>query len=344
LVLSLVATGFIGFGLWVHHMFTAGLPQLGMNFFSAASMLIAIPSGVQIFCWIATLWMGRIVWATPLYWVMGFFVIFVAGGLTGVMVASVPFTLQTHDTFFVVAHFHYVLIGGAVFPLIGGVYYWWPKATGRLMSERVGKISFWLAFIGFNVTFFPMHQLGFQGMPRRIYTYGEGMGWEPLNMVATAGAFIMASGLFLTLGNALWSLKRGAAAGMNPWGADSLEWSIPSPTPPYNFRRIPVVRGRWPLWDQPAGPDYVEGLRDDRREVLVTTLMDAEPQGVSVLPGPSLYPVALAFTVCVAFGGFMIHPVFFLIGFFLAFIVVVAWHWPGEEERLPPWKESKPHE
>jgi cytochrome c oxidase subunit I+III len=340
LVLSLIATGFIGFGLWVHHMFTVGLPQLGLSFFTAASVLIAIPSGVQIFCWIATLWMGRPIWKTPLWFVMGFFFIFVIGGLTGVMVASTPFDQQVHDTFFVVAHFHYVLIGGSVFPLLGGLYYWWPKFAGRLMSEFAGKISFWLLFIGFNVTFFPMHQLGLQGMPRRVYTYVEGMGWDGLNMLATVGAMVMTLGFAVTFGNAIWSLRRGQKASNNPWDADSLEWLTESPPAPYNFRHLPTVNSRYPLWDGLPEAKVV-GIPSTRREILVTRLLDAEPDARTVLPGPSWWPFLLALTVCVAFGGFMIHPSFFLIGFVLAFLVVAAWQWPRVEERRPPWKEHE---
>ena len=177
MVLALIATAFLGFGLWVHHMFAAHLPELGKSFFTAASMLIAIPTAIQIFCWIATLWTGRIVFKTPLLFVLAFFFILVAGGLTGIMVASVPLDLQLHDTYFVVAHLHYVLIGGAVFPLFGAWYYWFPKFTGRMMSERLGQWQFWIMFIGFEVAFFPMHQLGMLGMPRRVYTYGADMGW-----------------------------------------------------------------------------------------------------------------------------------------------------------------------
>src|SRR5687768_9612262 len=177
LVLSMVATGFLGFSLWVHHMFATGLPQLGLTYFTAASMIIAIPTGVQIFCWIASLWRGRPRFETPLLFVLGFIVIFVLGGLSGVTLASLPFDLQVHDTDYVVAHFHYVLLGGAVFPLIGGIYYWFPKMTGRMMSERLGRWNFWVMFAGFNITFFPMHVLGIQGMPRRVYTYPAAMGW-----------------------------------------------------------------------------------------------------------------------------------------------------------------------
>ena len=192
MVLSLVATAFLGFGLWVHHMFATGLPRLGDSFFTAASMTIAIPSGIQIFCWIATIWAGKPVFKTPLLYVVGFVVIFVIGGLSGVMIASVPLDLQVHDTYFIVAHFHYVLIGGAVFPLFGAFYYWFPKFTGRMLHEGAGKLNFWLFFIGFNVAFFPMHILGLEGMPRRVYTYPMGMGWDGMNLTATLGAMLIA--------------------------------------------------------------------------------------------------------------------------------------------------------
>src|ERR1044071_1132255 len=191
LVLSLISTGFIGFGLWVHHMFATPIPQLGQSFFTGASMMIVIPSGVQIFCWLATLWGGKLNLKTPLLFVLGFIMTFVLGGLTGVMLSSVPLGLQVHDTFFVVAHLHYVLIGGAVFPLFGALYYWFPKWTGRLLSERLGRVNFWLMFIGFNLVFFPMHQLGLNGMPRRVYTYQPEMGWANLNLIATVGGFIL---------------------------------------------------------------------------------------------------------------------------------------------------------
>ena len=179
LVLSLVANGFIAFGLWVHHMFATGLPKIGEAYFTAASMMIAITSGVQIFCWIATLWTGRLRASAALHFVFGFIFIFVLGGLTGVMLASVPLDLQVHDTFFVVAHFHYVLIGGALFPLFGAFHHWFPKMTGRMIDERLGRLTFWVLFIGFNLTFFPMHILGLKGMPRRVYTYPTEMGWGP---------------------------------------------------------------------------------------------------------------------------------------------------------------------
>ncbi|HEX8905434.1 MAG TPA: cbb3-type cytochrome c oxidase subunit I, partial [Longimicrobiaceae bacterium] len=203
MVLSLIATGFVGFGLWVHHMFATPIPQLGQSFFTAASMLIAIPSGVQIFCWIATLWLGKPVFRTPLLYALGFIFIFVIGGLSGVMIASVPFDLQVHDTYFIVAHFHYVLIGGAVFPLLGAITYWFPKVTGRMTSEALGKLAFALVFTGVNVTFFPMHFLGLMGMTRRVYTYLPQQGWGGLNLLSTIGAYIIALGVIVFVANLL---------------------------------------------------------------------------------------------------------------------------------------------
>jgi cytochrome c oxidase subunit I+III len=342
LVLSIVATGFIGFGLWVHHMFAAGLPHLGMSFFTAASMMIAIPSGVQIFCWIATLWDGRIIWKTPLLFVVGFIVIFVIGGLTGVMIASVPFDLQVHDTFFIVAHFHYVLIGGAVFPLFGAIYYWFPKLTGRMLSERLGRWNFWTMAIGFNVTFFPMHQLGMEGMPRRVYTYVDGLGWGPLNMLATIGAGILTVSVFIFLVNVAISLRRGQPAGNDPWGGDTLEWSAESPPRPFNFNPLPTVTGLYPRWEVTnTGPaPLVTGLRPDRREVLVTRILDAEPDYRSILPAPSFAPLLLALSATVAFLGVIYDVTMVPIGALLSVGAIVYWNWPGSEERTPPWKQS----
>src|ERR1051325_11736719 len=249
LVLSLVATGFIGFGLWVHHMFATPLPQLSQSFFTAASMMIAIPSGVQIFCWIATLWGSKLQLRTPLIFVLGFFFIFILGGLTGLMLASVPLDLQIHDTFFVVAHLHYVLIGGAVFPLFGAFYYWFPKWTGRMLSEKLGIWNFILFFIGFNLTFFPLHILGLHGMPRRVYTYLPGMGWGTLNLIASCGGVIMASSVVVFIINVLISRRGGVEVGANPWGSPTLEWATSSPPPPDGFLHPPACLGLYPLWE-----------------------------------------------------------------------------------------------
>ena len=329
LVSALVATGFIGFGLWVHHMFTTGLPRLGLTYFSAASMIIAIPSGVQIFCWIASLWRGRPRLATPLLFVIGFVVIFVLGGLSGVTLAAVPFDLQVHDTYYVVAHFHYVLLGGAVFPLIGGVYYWFPKATGRMMGERLGKWSFWMLFVGFNVTFFPMHILGLQGMPRRVYTYPAEMGWTTLNLISTAGALLLLAGGVVLIYNVVRSYSRGVVAGDNPWNGDSLEWSVSSPPPVYNFLHIPVVEGRHALWERSPEAPIVTGLRSDCRQVLVTDVMDAEPSNKCEYPEPSIWPflcavVTSAFFVTSIFTPWAV-PIFALP---LA-VTLIGWFWPN---------------
>jgi cytochrome c oxidase subunit I+III len=335
MVLSLVATGFIGFGLWVHHMFATGLPQLGQSFFTAASMMIAIPSGVQIFCWIATLWSGRRVrFAPPLLWVLGFFFIFVMGGLSGVMLASVPLDIQVHDTFFIVSHFHYVLIGGAVFPLLGAIYFWYPKMTGRRMSDRLGAWSFWITFLGFNLTFFPMHHLGLKGMPRRVYTYGAEMGWGTLNLLATVGATVMALGLLLYLINFLWGLRNGAFAGGDPWGGETLEWATTSPAPDYNFHLLPTVRGRSPMWENGPDQPVVVGLRSDRRETLVTRLIDAEPDHRDTLPGPSLWPLFVALAMGVTFIGVIFTPWALPAGMILSAITLIGWFWPrGDTKR-----------
>jgi cytochrome c oxidase subunit I+III len=333
MVLSLVATAFIGFGLWVHHMFATGLPQSGQSFFTAASMMIAIPSGVQIFCWITTIWLGKPRFAPPLMFVLGFVAIFVLGGLTGVMLASIPIDLQVHDTFFVVAHFHYVLIGGAVFPLLGALFFWFPKMTGRLMSERLGHISFWLVFIGFNVTFFPMHKLGLIGMPRRIYTYLPETGWGPLNLLASIGAGVLALGMLLFVFNALYSLKRGAVAGPDPWGGDTLEWATTSPPPTYNFVHLPVVRGTEPLWNAPERAPVVTGLATDKRELLITRMLDAEPDHRYVYPGPTVWPFLAAVATAGMFLGLLFTPWAMVIGLPIASAMVICWFWPTTEKK-----------
>ncbi|MFL5474311.1 MAG: cytochrome c oxidase subunit I, partial [Gemmatimonadales bacterium] len=275
MVLSMIATGFLGFGLWVHHMFATGLPQLGESFFTGASMMIAIPSGIQIFCWIATIWAGRPRFTVPFLFVLGFVMLFIIGGFTGVMIASVPFDQQVHDSYFIVAHFHYVLIGGAVFPLFGAFYYWFPKVTGRMLSERLGRWNFWLFFIGMNVTFFPMHQLGFEGMPRRVYTYLPETGWGDLNLLATIGAVTIATSMLIFVINVIRSYRSGLPAGDDPWGGETLEWATTSPPPHYNFEYPPVVESRSPRWDTVGEMPVVTGLRTDVRDTLVTTLLDA---------------------------------------------------------------------
>jgi cytochrome c oxidase subunit I+III len=263
LVVSLVAIGFLSFGLWVHHMYAVGLPIMGMNFFVAASMMIIVPSGVQILAWIVTIWRGALVIRTPFLYVVAFIVLFILGGITGIMVASAPFDWQVHDTFFIVGHFHYVLVGAVVFPVFAAISYWFPKVTGRMLDETVGRAAFWVIFVSFHLTFFPMHILGFQGMPRRVYTYLPDLQWDPLNLVVTIGAFLMAAGVMIFLANLLISARAGEPAGDNPWGADTLEWATTSPPPMYNFRRIPRRAERQSAVGRPrpAGADERPGVR-----------------------------------------------------------------------------------
>jgi cytochrome c oxidase subunit 1 len=332
MVLALIATAFIGFALWVHHMFAAPVPELGQTFFTAASTMIAIPSGVQIFCWIATLWTGRPRLDTPLLFVLGFIFLFLIGGLTGVMIASVPFDRQVHDTYFIVAHFHYTLIGGAVFPLWAAFYFWFPKVTGRMLSERAGKLNFWLFFVGMNVTFFPMHQLGFLGMPRRVYTYLDGLGWGSLNLTASIGAAIIALSMVVFLANVVHSLRHGRPAGPNPWGADTLEWATSSPPPNYNFQHIPVVQGRAGLWDRTADEPVVTGLRSSVREVLVTSVMDAEPIYRHRHPDPSLAPLAMAVGIGTGLVTSVFTPWGVPIAIVLGFGAFLLWAWPRDAD------------
>jgi cytochrome c oxidase subunit 1 len=334
-VLSLVSTGILAFGLWVHHMFATGLPRVGYSFYTAASMTVAIPTALQIFCWLATMWDGRPRLAVPMLYVIGFIVTFVIGGLTGVIIAAVPLDLELHDTYFIVAHFHYVLIGGAVFPLLGILTYWYPKFTGRMMHEALGKIGFWLLFLGFQLAFFPMHFAGLLGMPRRVYTYPAGLGLELPNLLSTIGAFAVALAVVLFVANGLLSLYRGALAPANPWGAASLEWATASPPPAYNFAHIPVVESQTPLWDSPAELPVVTGLRVDQKEMLLTTVVAAAPDVREPVPEPSLWPFISAVAVGVLFISSIFSPWAIVFGAIPSAIALTAWFWPKDMNRLP---------
>jgi cytochrome c oxidase subunit I+III len=328
LVMALIATAILAFGLWVHHMFVTGLPRLGESFFTASSMAIAIPAGIQIFCWLATLWDGKPVFKTPLLFVIGFMFTFVIGGLSGVMVASVPFDTQVHDTYFVVAHFHYVLIGGAVFPLLGAIYYWFPKITGRMMSERLGRWSFWLIFVGFNLTFFPMHMLGLQGMPRRIYTYQPDMPWHGLNLFVSGCAIILTAGFIVFFVDAIRSARRGEPAGDNPWDAPTLEWATSSPPPSYNFPFIPVVEGSNPLWEQRETLAVGGGMRVDRRELIITTVGAAEAEAREASPRNSIWPFWTAIATSVMLIWSIFSPWAVVWGSIPVAIALIGWFWP----------------
>jgi cytochrome c oxidase subunit I len=335
MVLATMAIGFLSFMVWVHHMFTLGYGPWVNAIFALTSMLIAVPTGVKVFNWLATMWGGRIRFTTAMLWAVGFLFCFTVGGMSGVMLALAPADLQFNNSYFVVAHFHYVLIGGSLFALFAGIYYWFPKITGRLLNERMGKWNFWLVFIGFNVTFFPMHFLGLMGMPRRIFTYPAGLGFTFWNQVATDGVFILAAGIVVFLVNLMQSLRRGAKAANDPWDARTLEWSIPSPPPAYNFAHIPVVRGHDAWW--------VEKHHGNGRMIAAQEEHHGPP-GMIHLPKPTMVPFALAVTLMATGYGFIFRQLWLeILG--LAVLAVVLHRSmferdPGEYVRIEEAEEE----
>jgi cytochrome c oxidase subunit I+III len=342
-ILALVTMGFLSFGLWVHHMFATGIPRLSLSFFQAASMAVAIPSGIQVFAWIATFAKGRVQMNTPALFILGFLFTFVLGGLTGVMVAVVPFDWQVHDTYFIVAHLHYVLVGGMVFPLFAAFYYWMPYTSRHALSERVGRWVFGLVFVGFNVAFFPMHITGIVGMPRRVYTYPAGLGWDWLNMISSVGAFMIAAGVLIFLVDVARRFRMSFEdnAG-NVWNAGTLEW-LPNGT--YSSRSIPAVTSAYPLWDQPrlaeqvaAGAWFLPGAVSGTRDTLVTSAVDATPQFVLRLPMPGWAPLlgalfTAAFFFSLTFKLVLLASILGVLG--VAFLLHWAWHLDPPADRPP---------
>ncbi len=348
IVLAAVGTGFLSFGLWVHHMYTTGLPAISLGFFSAASVAVAIPTGVQIFVFIATLLVGRATFSVPMLFACGALAIFTLGGLTGVMVALAPFDWQAHDSYFIVAHLHHTLIGGVLFPIIAGIYYFYPFITGRKLSDRLGRWAFWLMFVGFNISFVPMHFTGLRGMPRRIFTYPSGLGWDWLNLVSTIGAFILAAGILVLVLDVLRPKGRQPYVQRNPWRAGTLEWLTEMPGEDWGVRSVPIITSRYPLWDQPdlmrqvdEGRFYLADAEEGRRETLVTSVLDAEPMQCLRVPGNTFLTMAAAGLT----GAVFIFATFHwwlatAVSAVLALVAIVAWLWTGTA--IIPEKPSKP--
>ncbi|KAA6457578.1 cytochrome ubiquinol oxidase subunit I [Acidobacteria bacterium AB60] len=335
--IATILTGVVGFGVWLHHMFTVGMSDIAMSLFSAGSMTVSIFTTIQVFAWLATIWRGRPVATASMYYALGSIVMLVIGGLSGVFTGVIPVDWQAHNSYFVVAHIHYVLIGSNVFPVFAGFYYWLPKMMGRRMNERIGKLSFWVMFVGFNLGFFPMHNLGLLGMPRRIYTYPARAGFESLNELVTFGAFLFGVGILISIINLFYSLRVGAPAGENPWNADTLEWSATSPPAVYGSEHIPVVVSRHPRWDD---FEEEEDPNDDRvldwgRLTPTTTVLDAVPVGIATIPEDSLAPLAMS----LALFGFFIAIIYQAMGWTLAavittFLIGCYWMWPRTEEEV----------
>jgi len=333
-VFSGLAIGFMSWGVWVHHMYTTGLGTVANAAFGVSTIMIGVPTGVKIFNWMATLWGGSIRLSTALLFAVGFVGMFTIGGLSGITHSMVPSDYQQQDTYYVVAHFHYVLFGGAIFGLFGGAYYWFPKFTGRLMNEGLGQINFWTLLIGFNLTFFPMHMSGLLGMPRRIYTYSEGQGWDLWNMMATIGAFVIACSVSVFIVNLILSLTRGEKSGDDPWDARTLEWSLPSPVPHYNFKEIPQVHALDDFWhrkytEDEAGrpiPVVAGGSGQDEEH--------EEHDGHDIhMPSPSYFPLIASLGFPFIATGLIYHTALVPVGAALLLVGLYGWAMePATEE------------
>ena len=348
IVLATVATGIISFGVWVHHMFAVGISDVAESFFAAATLTISLPAGIQMFAWIATMWRGRVVLSTAMLYAISFVAAFVVGGVTGVMFAVVPFDQQVTDSYFVVAHFHYVLFGGAVLPLLAGLFYWWPKITGRTINEKAGKWSFVVVFVGFNLTFFPMHISGLEGMPRRIYTYGPDTGWTIWNILSTAGSYLLGAGFVFTLGVLVESLLRDRWAPDDPWRANTLEWATASPPEDYNFPVIPTVHSLNPLWDGQTLPSMVEHRYDDQRtmldhhKTLRTSELDARVEAIIAMPSDTSLPLCLAACLTVSVIGLLAGLyVLAAVAFAGVGVAAVVWLWK-RPDTVPPVDMTPP--
>ncbi|HET7572871.1 MAG TPA: cbb3-type cytochrome c oxidase subunit I [Gaiellaceae bacterium] len=327
---------FIGFGVWAHHMFAVGMPVITVVFFAAATAMVVIPSTVQVFAWCMTFVTGSPQFRTPLLFIAGFIFMFVAGGLTGMMFVAVPFDQQVTDTYFVVAHFHYIIFGAAVFPIFAGFYFWFPKVTGKLYFELPGQISFWVVFVGTNLLFFPMHVVGLEGMTRRVYTYSGGSGWGPENLAESIGGYLTGAGIVLLLGNLLVSWFRGPPAGPDPWRAPTLEWTIPSPPPEYNFAVIPKVSSAYAAWDLADREEDRRKLAehalvlDQGHEQPVSSPIDGWFSEIVEMPHDSPWPIVLATALSLVFTTLVIHK-YAVAGIMGVLVLLALLFWHQEE-------------
>jgi cytochrome c oxidase subunit 1 len=328
-VFSGIAIGFMSWGVWAHHMYTTGLGSVANSAFGVSTILIAVPTGIKVFNWLGTLWGGAISLKTPLMFAVGFVAMFTIGGLTGITHSIVPSDYQQQDTYYIVAHLHQVLFGGSILGLFAGIYYWFPKFSGRMLNEKLGQLHFWLMFIGFNVTFQPMMILGLLGMRRRIYSYPEGMGWDLWNLIATAGAFMIALSIVVFMVNVWISLRSKQRAGADPWDARTLEWSIPSPPPAYNFAEIPIVRARDDFWHR----KYVED--EQGRPLPILAGGAVEPEGGEHgeagdhhgihMPSPSYYPLIAALGLPLIAFGLMYDAALVAAGALVLLVGIYSW-------------------